>query len=97
MPPKKDTVLILQLGLASGPPAGRWWAVLEDQMAAHVLERASGSARLVRQGGWGGLRGATWSCVRVPGPPGTGKTVTSASIVYQLVKAGTGQVRAHWQ
>lgn len=27
------------------------------------------------------------------GPPGTGKTVTSASIVYQLVKSGTGQVR----
>ena len=26
------------------------------------------------------------------GPPGTGKTVTSASIVYQLVKAGSGQV-----
>jgi hypothetical protein len=27
------------------------------------------------------------------GPPGTGKTVTSATIVYQLVKSGTGQVR----
>lgn len=26
------------------------------------------------------------------GPPGTGKTVTSATIVYQLVKSGTGQV-----
>jgi KaiC/GvpD/RAD55 family RecA-like ATPase len=28
------------------------------------------------------------------GPPGTGKTVTSATIVYQLVKSGTGQVLA---
>ncbi len=27
------------------------------------------------------------------GPPGTGKTVTSASIVYQLAKLGQGQVR----
>ena len=26
------------------------------------------------------------------GPPGTGKTVTSASIVYQLAKLGQGQV-----
>ena len=27
------------------------------------------------------------------GPPGTGKTVTSATIVYQLAKLGQGQVR----